>query len=120
MAIETADDLFLDELRDVYSAEKQAIRAYPKVAKKITSEKLKAAVQQHLEQIQEEKEADAKLTEVSKGVNREALGEQDDDEEDDDGEQEECIEKAGQEERGKAQEVVLHRLASHRALARRS
>ena len=50
MAIKTADDLFLDELKDIYSAEKQAIRAYPRVAKKISSEELKAAVQEHLEQ----------------------------------------------------------------------
>jgi ferritin-like metal-binding protein YciE len=52
MPIETADDLFLNELKDIYSAEKQAIRAYPRMAKKITSEELRDAVEQHLEQTQ--------------------------------------------------------------------
>lgn len=50
MPMQTADDLFLNELKDIYSAEKQAIRAYPRVAKKITSDDLREAVEQHLEQ----------------------------------------------------------------------
>lgn len=50
MAIKTADDLFLDELKDIYSAEKQAIRVYPKLAKAISSPELKEALQTHLEQ----------------------------------------------------------------------
>lgn len=50
MAIETAEDLFLDELKDIYSAEKQAIRVYPRLAKAISSDKLKEALQTHLEE----------------------------------------------------------------------
>ena len=50
MSIKTADDLFLNELKDLYSAEKQAIRAYPRVAKKISSDDLREVVDQHLEQ----------------------------------------------------------------------
>jgi ferritin-like metal-binding protein YciE len=50
MAINTAQDLFLTQLKDIYSAEKQAIRVYPKVAKAATSEELKQALQEHLEQ----------------------------------------------------------------------
>jgi ferritin-like metal-binding protein YciE len=50
MSIKTADDLFLDELKDIYSAEKQAIRAYPRVTKAATSEDLKQVLQKHLEQ----------------------------------------------------------------------
>ncbi len=50
MAIETAEDLFLDELKDIYSAEKQAIRVYPRLAKAISSEELKQALQTHLEE----------------------------------------------------------------------
>ena len=50
MSITTAQDLFLDELKDIYSAEKQAVRAYPKIAKAVTSDELKQALQQHLEQ----------------------------------------------------------------------
>ena len=50
MAIKTAEDLFLSELKDIYSAEKQAVRAYPRLAKVVQSEELKQALQQHLEQ----------------------------------------------------------------------
>ena len=50
MAIKTANDLFVSQLKDIYSAEKQAVRAYPKIAKKVTSEDLKQALQEHLEQ----------------------------------------------------------------------
>lgn len=50
MSIKTAEDLFLDELKDIYSAEKQAIRAYPRVTKAAASEELKEALQKHLEQ----------------------------------------------------------------------
>ena len=50
MAIHNANDLFLDELKDIYSAEKQAVRVYPRLAKAISSQELKEALQMHLEQ----------------------------------------------------------------------
>jgi ferritin-like metal-binding protein YciE len=50
MSIETAQDLFIEELKDIYSAEKQAVRAYPRFAQAVESEDLKEALQQHLEQ----------------------------------------------------------------------
>ena len=50
MAIKSAEDFFLDELKDIYSAEKQAIRAYPKLTKAITTAELKEAFQTHLEE----------------------------------------------------------------------
>ncbi len=50
MAIKTAQDLFLQQLKDIYSAEKQAVRAYPKVTKSVQSPELKQALQEHLEQ----------------------------------------------------------------------
>ncbi len=50
MPIKTADDLFLDELKDIYSAERQAVRAYPRLSKAVQSEELKQALQNHLEQ----------------------------------------------------------------------
>jgi ferritin-like metal-binding protein YciE len=43
-------DLFVDELRDVYDAEKQIVKALPKVIRGATSEKLRAALEEHLEQ----------------------------------------------------------------------
>ncbi len=50
MAISTAEDLFIDSLKDIYSAEKQAVRIYPKLAKAISSDELKQALQTHLEE----------------------------------------------------------------------
>jgi len=46
------DQLFLEEIRDLYDAEKQLTKALPKMAKAATSEDLKAAFQEHLEQTQ--------------------------------------------------------------------
>jgi ferritin-like metal-binding protein YciE len=46
------DDLFYETLKDIYYAEKQIIRALPKMAKAARSDELKRAFQQHLEQTQ--------------------------------------------------------------------
>jgi ferritin-like metal-binding protein YciE len=43
-------DLLEDEIKDLYSAEKQLIRAIPKMAKGSTDPALKQAFQQHLEE----------------------------------------------------------------------
>src|SRR3954466_14014203 len=41
------NDLFLDTLKDIYFAEKQILRALPKMAKAAQSDKLRAAFQKH-------------------------------------------------------------------------
>ena len=46
----TLADAFYDELQDMYSAEKQLVKAIPKMAKKATCEQLTAAFEKHLEQ----------------------------------------------------------------------
>src|ERR1041385_4039348 len=46
----TLHDAFLDELRDAYDAEKQLIKALPKLAKAATSPDLRAAFEEHLEE----------------------------------------------------------------------
>ena len=46
--IKTFDDLFVHQLRDVYYAEKQLVKALPKMAEKATSPQLKQAFQNHL------------------------------------------------------------------------
>lgn len=46
----TLDDLFLDTLKDIYYAEKQIVKALPKMAKAATSPQLKAGFEQHLEE----------------------------------------------------------------------
>jgi ferritin-like metal-binding protein YciE len=38
----TLEDLYVDELRDLYSAENQLVKALPKMAKAASSEDLKA------------------------------------------------------------------------------
>ncbi len=50
--METLQELYQDSIKDVYSAEKQFIRAMPKLAKKAQSETLKEALHTHLEQSQ--------------------------------------------------------------------
>jgi len=46
----TLHDAFLDELRDVYDAEKQLTKALPKMAKAATSPGLRKAFESHLEE----------------------------------------------------------------------
>ena len=50
MKVKTLRDLFLHQLRDLLSAEKQLVKALPKMAKAATSEELKEAFEQHLTQ----------------------------------------------------------------------
>lgn len=49
MKMESLDELLAEELKDIYSAEKQLLRALPKMVKKASSEELKTALQEHLE-----------------------------------------------------------------------
>jgi ferritin-like metal-binding protein YciE len=53
MQLETLRDLLIHELKDLYSAEKQLVKALPKVAKAATNEDLKAGIEQHLEETKE-------------------------------------------------------------------
>ncbi len=50
MTIDTLDALLVEELKDLYDAEKQLVRALPKMAKAASDAELKKAFQQHLEQ----------------------------------------------------------------------
>ena len=47
MADKQLDDLFLDTLKDIYYAERQILKALPKMAKAATSAELKAGFEQH-------------------------------------------------------------------------
>jgi ferritin-like metal-binding protein YciE len=46
----TLHDAFLDELRDTYDAEKQLVKALPKMAKAASSPELRSAFESHLEE----------------------------------------------------------------------
>src|SRR5262249_40375541 len=46
-------ELLIDELKDIYHAEKQLIKALPKLAKAARSEELREAFEQHLQETEE-------------------------------------------------------------------
>jgi ferritin-like metal-binding protein YciE len=53
MSLMTMRDLYVHELRDLLSAENQIIKALPKMAKAASSDELRAAFEEHLEQTKE-------------------------------------------------------------------
>jgi len=50
MKLNTLQKLYTDELRDLYNAESQLLKALPRMAKAASSEELKEAFEKHLEQ----------------------------------------------------------------------
>jgi ferritin-like metal-binding protein YciE len=58
--MKTLKDLFLDELADMYDAERRIVKALPKMAKAATRPDLKAAIQSHL------KETEGHVTKLEK------------------------------------------------------
>lgn len=50
MKLDTLKTLYVNELRDLYNAEQQLVKALPKMAKAATSEELQDAFEKHLEQ----------------------------------------------------------------------
>lgn len=49
MKAKTFEDLFMAQLKDLYDAEKQLVKALPKMAKSASSEELKSAFEEHLD-----------------------------------------------------------------------
>jgi len=52
MELETLRDLYIDELKDLYSAEKQLVKALPKMVRAASNPELKRAFSDHLDQTQ--------------------------------------------------------------------
>jgi ferritin-like metal-binding protein YciE len=52
MKLETLHDLYVDELKDLYSAENQLLKALPKMAKAASSPDLRKAFESHLKETQ--------------------------------------------------------------------
>jgi ferritin-like metal-binding protein YciE len=50
MELETLQDLYIHELKDLYSAEKQLVQALPKMAKAARNQELSTGIQKHLNQ----------------------------------------------------------------------
>ncbi len=63
MQLKDLKSLFLHELRDLYSAEKQLTKALPKMAKATTNEELRQAFEKHLQETEKQIE---RLDEVFK------------------------------------------------------
>jgi len=70
--LESLRDLFIAELRDLYSAENQLTKALPKMAEAATSPELKAAFEDHLE---ETRYHVTRLEEIFEGLNEKPTGE---------------------------------------------
>jgi ferritin-like metal-binding protein YciE len=50
MKLESLDDVLVHEMKDLLSAEKQLVKALPKMAKGASSDNLRSAIEEHLEQ----------------------------------------------------------------------
>ena len=71
MAEKTLKSVFVDELRDIYNAEQQLIKALPKMAKAATSEELRSGFEEHLEQT---KEHAARIEKIFSGMGEPVKG----------------------------------------------
>ena len=49
MSLESLHDLYVEELKDLYNAESQLLKALPKMAKAASAPELRAAFEEHLE-----------------------------------------------------------------------
>lgn len=71
MKIKTMADLYLDQLQDMHSSERQIIKALPKMAKAANHKKLKAAFTKHLEETEKQLERlNSILDDLGKGPGR--------------------------------------------------
>ena len=71
MPAETLHELFVEELRDMYDAEKRIIKALPKIAKHVESDQLRTALTNHLRET--EKQA-TRLEQVFRSINEKPRG----------------------------------------------
>jgi ferritin-like metal-binding protein YciE len=64
MSVSSMEELLIDELKDLYSAEKQITRALPKLVKATSSPKLKEAFESHLQETEGHVERLEKIFEI--------------------------------------------------------
>lgn len=69
--MKSLEDFLLEELKDLYSAEKQLTKALPKMAKAATSEELRTAFEDHLKETENQV---ARLEKISKIAGRSLTG----------------------------------------------
>lgn len=68
--MQTLEDLYMDLLKDLYSAEKQLVKALPKMAKNAQSPDLQKAFQEHLRQTEKQVERIEKIVSEMNGSPR--------------------------------------------------
>lgn len=71
MSMDSLRDLYIDELKDLYNAENQLLKALPKMAKKASAPELKRAFQDHLEQTKGHVD---RLEKIFKGFGEKPIG----------------------------------------------
>jgi ferritin-like metal-binding protein YciE len=71
MSLASLEDVFLHELKDVYDAEKQILKALPKMAKGVESEELRAAFEEHRDVTEKQIE---RLEEIFEMIGKPARG----------------------------------------------
>jgi len=54
MSLDSLEDLFVEELRDIYNAENQLTKALPKMAKAAASEELRMGFEEHLKETEKQ------------------------------------------------------------------
>jgi ferritin-like metal-binding protein YciE len=55
MEMSSLQDLLVEELKDLYSAESQILKAGPKVAKNVNSDQLRQAIEMHMKETEEQR-----------------------------------------------------------------
>ena len=71
MEIDTLRKLYVEELKDLYSAEKQILQALPRMAKKATNPQLKAGFEEHARQTEEQVK---RLDRIFEGLGKSSRG----------------------------------------------
>lgn len=71
MSMDSLNDLYVDELKDIYNAENQLLKALPKMQKRATAPELKAAFKEHLEVTEEQIE---RLEKIFKDMDKSPKG----------------------------------------------
>ena len=73
MKLETLSDLYLEQLRDLYSAESQIIEALPKMMEKASHSELRQAFQRHLDETKRQRD---RLEQVFDNLGKSPKGEE--------------------------------------------
>ena len=71
MSLHNLKDLYIDQLKDLYSAETQIVQALPKMVEKATSDELRTALESHLNQTEGHVE---RLTQIFEELNEQPMG----------------------------------------------